>query len=127
MQRFIASILLLLYSTANFGLSVRLDYCGDALSDFSLFSNEAGISDCCAEMGTEEDCCNSEQVYFQESSDKLPLVVSSSIVNFDGLLNNDLSFVAGLVPAQYYPAFAVESKAPPLKQRSQVRFSCFLI
>ncbi|HCS19321.1 MAG TPA: hypothetical protein DIW47_01960 [Bacteroidetes bacterium] len=127
MQRIIASILLLLYATANFGLSVRLDYCGDALSDFALFSTEAGISECCAKMGPEEDCCNSEQVYLQESSDKIQLSGNTSMISLDGILNQQEAVFAYVVPETYYPEFPADSKAPPLNRRIQVLFSCFLI
>ncbi len=127
MQRLIASILLLLYSTANFGLSVRLDYCGDSLSDFALFSTEAGISECCEKMGPEEDCCNSEQVYLQDASDKIQQSGNSSDINWTGWINLSEYKSAAVVPAPYYPEFPADSKAPPLNRRSQVLFSCFLI
>lgn len=127
MQRLVASILLLLYSTANFGLSVRLDYCGDALSDFALFSTEAGISECCEKMGPEEDCCNSEQVYLQESSDKIQQSGNTSDIHWAGLINLGEYQYTAVAPATYYPEFPVDSKAPPLNRRSQVLFSCFLI
>ncbi|MHB1278580.1 MAG: HYC_CC_PP family protein [Bacteroidia bacterium] len=128
MQRFIASILLLLYSTANFGLSLRLDYCGDALSDFALYSTESGISECCQKMGSAEDCCNSKQVYLQESSDKIQLSGSISVISLAGLIiYPGESFFPALLSTPYFPEFPVDSKAPPLNRRSQVLFSCFLI
>lgn len=127
MQRLIASILLLLYSTANFGLSVRLDYCGDALSDFALFSAEAGISECCEKMGPDEDCCNSEQVYLQESSDKIQQSGNTSAISWAALLNPVETGFKAVLPTVYFPEFPVDSKAPPINRRSQVLFSCFLI
>jgi hypothetical protein len=127
MKKFVASILLLLYSTANFGLSVRLDYCGDALSDFALFSAEEGISECCAKMGPDEDCCNSEQVYLQESSDKIQQSAGASAIHWVCLLSTPETFCPVVVPAPRATALYTETKAPPSKQRSQVLFACFLI
>lgn len=127
MQKFIASILLLLYSTANFGLSLRLDYCGDSLSDFALFSTGIGVSECCASMLPDEDCCNSEHVYLQESSDKIQQYQNTSVIHWDCMFSAPTPSYPILVPVTRNPALHAESKAPPFKQRSQVLFSCFLI
>lgn len=128
MQKFLASILLLLYSTANFGLSLRLDYCGDSIYSFAFFSDEKNLAECCLAMGAEDDCCDSEQIYLQESSDKIQKTstLSAPIV---GAQDVDARFFqtrpceAVLKPQH----LAIESKVPPLKQRRHAAFSCFLI
>jgi hypothetical protein len=79
MRRVLATLFLLMYSIANFGLSVRLDLCGNSVSGIGLYSTESVKSECCIKMAPDENCCDSEQVFLQDSSDKAQPQASQTI------------------------------------------------
>lgn len=127
MKKLVASILLLLYSTANFGVSLRLDFCGSSIYDFALFSTEKNYSECCLMMDSDKNCCESEQVYLQETSDKIQLATASPVVSLDCILLPTPSFGPDFTLAPRKKAIFPEVNAPPLKQCRQVLYACFLI
>ena len=126
-KRFIAIILLLLYSTANFGLSLRLYFCGESLYGFGLYSQETPISPCCEKMGIPEDCCSSEQVFLQNDDDK---TAQQSVQN---VWMSVLATPAGTFPTEpqvsttKYFSFAPHSLKNLYSPPKQVLFCCFLI
>jgi len=127
MKKFVAIILLLLYSTANFGLSMRLDYCGERLSDISFYSGEKQLSECCLIMGLDEDCCNSEQIFLQEDSDKIQKTTNEGA--FQAIAHvQELSWSTVLPSFQSSSnVWKIQSDSPPSGVRLHVRNACFLI
>lgn len=127
MKKFVAIILLLLYSTANFGLSMRLDYCGERLSDISFYSGEKQLSECCVIIGLDEDCCNSEQIFLQEDSDKIQKTTNESVQLAIPFLQ-ELSWTATFPSIQLQSViWKKQPDSPPNGVRLHVRNACFLI
>lgn len=127
MKKFAAIILLLLYSTANFGLSMRLDYCGDRLSDVSFYSGEKQLSECCVVMGLDEDCCNSAQIFLQEDSDKIQKTSNEGVTQAIAYVQS-LAWNISLpsIESQTY-TWKIQADSPPSGVRLHVRHACFLI
>ncbi len=127
MKKFTAIILLLLYSTANFGLSMRLDYCGERLSDISFYSGEKQLSECCLILDLDEDCCNSAQIFLQENSDKIQKTSNqgSSHAVIDG---HELTWSNTFPSKQSLAkAWKIQPDSPPGKVRLHALHACFLI
>lgn len=127
MKKFVAIILLLLYSTANFGLSMRLDYCGERLSDIAFYSGEKQLSECCIMMGLDEDCCNSEQIFLQEDSDKIQKTTSDENIQVVAIMQPipGTEFITSL--KKEARLFCLQADSPPKKVRLHVEHACFLI
>ncbi len=129
MQKFVASILLLLYSAANLGLTARFDYCGERINGVALFATElAQPADCCgSKMMEGEDCCSSSIAVFQESSDKMGksqeriFHPSSPVHTFQYPILVKASFLS----LQSGP-IRVQAVSPP-GPRVHLRNACFLI
>lgn len=64
----IATILLIVYTTVQaIGLSVNLHYCGNYLSDVTLYTT---TQNCCGDVEPEEkDCCEDHEVYLKVSTE----------------------------------------------------------
>ncbi len=127
MKRFAAIILLLLYSTANFGLSMRLDYCGDRLSDIAFYSGEKQLSECCVMMGLDEDCCNSEQIFLQEDSDKIQKTTSDDNIQVVAVVQTIPSTNPITPLNEEARLYCLKADSPPKKVRLHVEHACFLI
>ncbi|MBI1221058.1 MAG: hypothetical protein GC180_00515 [Bacteroidetes bacterium] len=127
MKKFAAIILLLLYATGNFGLAMRLDFCGESISNIALFSGEKQLAECCQEMDIPEDCCQSQLVFLQDDTDK----------SLHASLGFNLSnLTAIVVPAAilYAPTHSIEQsrvptlrKAPPLESSQRQHLYCLYL
>lgn len=127
MQKLFASILLLLYSTANFGVSLRLDFCGETLHDVAFFSSEKNTSDCCLIMGMDEDCCDSKQVILQDYSDKIQKSLKENTTIFHTAIPNQEENIPILVSVLNGQEMAIKKDFSPPKLRRHLLISCFLI
>lgn len=67
-KRSLATILLIVYTTVQaIGLSVNLHYCGNNLSDVTLYNT---TQNCCGDVDLEEkDCCEDHQLYLKVSTE----------------------------------------------------------
>ena len=128
MRSVFALFFLILYSVSNFGLSLRLDWCGSNISGIGLYSEESGVSECCVKYSSEEDCCNSQQVFLQDDSDKAQRGEFHNAPIVMGYLAGLPSHYSLQVPLKQPFSFCCDAHAPPIAKHSlQVLNSCFLI
>jgi len=107
---------------------MRLDYCGDELSDIAFFSGDKEIPACCMMMDLDDDCCNSQQVFLQDDSDKIQKTETNAGLNFlvfsqgTSAYQSIFQFVTKRDKFSINPAIS-----PPSPKRLYMRFASFLI
>lgn len=83
MKRIISIWLLLLYSVASSGMTVRFHYCGDWLASVKLvLADDGRITGCCGDElldGENDDCCNTEKLLLQVDDEAAAAAITAAL------------------------------------------------